>query len=417
MKKFSIVLMLALLCQNVIGQTIKRTLNQNEDQYIGLAASAQFWARYAQLNPGSTIDGQIRSEVVDLSVRRYRLKFYGSLNKKTKINITFGNNNVGNSLKSQPKLLDAYVHHQWQNWLGFGAGKNAWVGLSRYTPPSTSSALGTDIQYSALPLLNRSDDLLRKMSVFANGQAGIFDYRIALAKPTAPEGNIISENIEFSSIAPDYQVSTYLKLQLKDKEKQTSAYAVGSYHGKKEILNIGFGMLYQPQTTVIASALDTTYYAAKSIAVDLFYESKIHKNYVLTGYVSYHHHNLGPNFIRKIGANNAADGQIESGTLNGKGVNRLVSGTGDNIHIDAAILKPLRASAKAIQFYTSVDILRLEALEKEVVNLESGINLLFNGHRSKLSLGYQNWPVVSKENNQSQKRKSAVVLQYQFKVG
>ncbi|MEM1406643.1 MAG: hypothetical protein AAGG59_07705 [Bacteroidota bacterium] len=417
MNKTRLLLLLVLTSSAALGQSIKRVFNENEDQYLGVSASTQFWARYAQLNPGSTIDGKRKDEVVDLSIRRYRINLYGSLDSKTKFNLSIGNNNVGSSLESQPKLLDAYLHYQWKSWLGFGGGKSSWVGLSRYTAPSTSGALGTDIQFGALPLLNRSDDLLRKMSVFANGQVGIFDYRVVLAKPTAPEDNVPNEAINFTSIAPDYQISTYLKFQFKDKEKQTSAYARGSYHGKKEIFNIGFGSLYQPSTTVIATATDTNYYAAKSVAVDLFYESKIYKGYVVTGYVSYHHHNLGPNFIRQVGANNAADGITASTALNGKGVSRFVSGSGDNLHIDAAILKPLKASQKAIQFYTSIDFLKLNALDGNVVNLESGINFLFNGHRSKLNLGYQNWPVVNKETRRSEERKSAIVIQYQLKIG
>ncbi|MEM6524568.1 MAG: hypothetical protein AAGF85_18505 [Bacteroidota bacterium] len=415
MNNIKIVLLLVFFHSVSLGQTIKRTFNNSEDQFIGLSGFAQFWTRYSHLNPGSTIDGQIQSEAFDLSIRRYRIKFYGAINSKTRFNLTIGNNNVGNNLQSQPKLLDAYVHYQWKNWIGVGTGKNAWVGLSRYTAPSTSSALGTDIQYGALPLLNRSDDLLRKMSIFINGQIGIADYRVVCAMPTAPEGNTPNELISFSPVAPDYQASGYLKLQFKDKEKQTSAYSMGSYHGKKEIFNIGFGALYQPKTTVIATSVDTNYYAAKSVAVDLFYEDRVYKDIVLTSYLSYHHHNLGPNFVRQIGANNPADGYVPGSSMNGKGVSRFVSGTGDIMHLDLALLKPLKSSS--IQCYMTMDLVQLQALKDNVLNLETGVNFLFDGHRSKINLGYQNWALVHEESRKSYRRNSAFVIQYAFKFG
>ncbi|MEM7110545.1 MAG: hypothetical protein AAF519_20115 [Bacteroidota bacterium] len=415
MNNIKIVLLLVLLPSISFGQTLKRTFNDSEDQYVGLSGFTQFWTRYAQLNPGSTIDGQLRNEAFDLSVRRYRITLYGALNAKTRFNVTLGNNNVGNNLESEPKLLDAYIHYQWKSWLGVGTGKNAWVGLSRYTAPSTSSTLGTDIQYGALPLLNRSDDLLRKMSIFFNGQLGMLDYRVVLAKPTAPTANNANEVIDFSAIAPDYQVSGYFKLQFKDKEKQTSAYSVGSYLGKKKILNIGFGALYQPETTVIATAVDTNFFATKSVAVDLFYENQVYKDIVLTSYLSYHRHNMGPNFVRQIGANNPADGFLSGSTMNSKGVSRFVSGTGDMLHLDLALLKPMKSTS--IQFYTTLDLVQLQALKDNVINLESGVNFLFDGHRSKINLGFQNWALVDQESRKSNGRNSAYVIQYSLKFG
>ncbi len=420
-------LILALICyvlclfsSSLTAQKIIKDFNEDKTKFIGFAGSGQFWGRFAQLNPGSTVNGEQKDALWDLSIRRYRFKLYGQLDDKTLFTFTFGNNNIGSSTKSNtsPKILDAYIQYQWTEYLGFGVGKSGWTGLSRYSAPATSSLLGLDIQFSPLPQLNRSDDLLRKLSVFAKGQYGILDYRIVLAKPYTSNNEVLDEGVTgFNPAASDYQASAYFKFELKDKEAQRSPFSPGTYHGKKNLFTIGVGALYQPQAMALALT-DTLYYAAKSLGVDIFYENKLRDDLVLTLYGAYHDHDLGPDFIRQVGANNPADGKVSNDYINGKGVSRIVSGTGSVFHFEGGVLK-LFAKNKGIQWYYSVEHAQFDAVDANLIHLESGFNYLLNNHRSKFTLGVKNWPVVitNGDSTEVDQRKSAVILQYQFKVG
>lgn len=404
-----------------ISQKIKYTLNHDKASYVGFAASGQFWTRYVDLNPGSTIDEAITTDFWDISMRRYRLKVYGQWNEQTSFVMSFGNNNVRptNRTNEYPKLLDAYITYKFSDAFSVGAGKNAWTGLSRYAASATSSALSVDIQYMALPLLNYSDDFMRKIGVFAKGQLKRFDYRIAFAKPY---GNAVNPTIsKVATVAPEasaFQISGYFKFHLLDVESQVSPFAPATYLGDKNLLTIGAGFFHEPEATRYLSGLDTVYHSATSFAMDLFYERPFIRDVILTFYTGYFYHNLGPDFLRQIGPNNPAEGVITSNYLNSKGNSRVVAGSGSIVFFQGALLKPLSGD-KAIQVYGSLENANFDAIHGRTIQWESGLNYLLNGHRSKFTLGYQSWPLVKQQGeiNKSAGRRQAVILQYQFKIG
>jgi hypothetical protein len=403
-------------------QTIRYYSEKNKDTYIGFSGTLQVWARYTELNPGSTINGNSRNTAFDISVRRYRVQMYAQLASKTRFTLQVGNNNLNyNTASGSPKILDAYVDHQISNAFALGIGKNGWTGLSRYASPSSGAALDFDINYSATAFVNINDSFLRRMGIYARGQFNRFDYRIVFSKPyAAPVSNIVlSERAIFANGAPDYQTSAYLKYQFRDQETQTP-FSPGTYLGEKEIFNIGIGALYQPHSTMNMVNNDTVYHAAKMLAIDVFYETSFNSQNTVTIYGSYLKNLLGPLFIRNIGANNPSD--IKSvACFNGGGNSMPVTGTGNIFNAQFAYLKSVKIGEKIykVQAFSSMEYGKLDALHDPLFIYDVGLNYFIKGHSSKITIGYQNRPVYFNSENKiiSKERKSMIVIQYQIKIG
>ncbi len=391
-------------------------LYAQETEKIQFSGALQLWMRYTDLNPGSSIGANEFNDAFDISLRRYRLGFSGLLNKRITYNFTLGNNNLSRyQIDQAPKVLDAYVSYQIAEWLIVTGGKHAWTGTSRYAAPSTLSALGSDINFSATPALNVHDDLLRKLSIAIRGQLAKLDYRIAFAKPFVFVSQPLSEEAVFVDNPTALNVSGYFKYQFLDTESMKSAFSPWTYHGEKEIFNIGVGWTHQSRATQsLATNGDTLNHAMRSFGIDVFYEKPFGRD-AFTFYLGYLNHRLGPGFIRYIGANNPASGTVNELTLNGKGNSFPEAGTGQILFGHIGLIRSFEDFA--LQPYSLVEIADFEALDEPMLLIETGINYLLNGHKSKLTIGYQSRPVFI-ERSEARivgSRKSMVVLQYQVR--
>ena len=225
-------------------------LQAQDNEKIRFSGALQLWMRYTDLNPGSSIGSQGFNDAFDISLRRYRLGLQGQLNKKIQYSLSLGNNNLSRYQVNQaPKVLDAYVSYHFSDQFIITGGKHAWTGTSRYAAPSTLSALGSDINFSATPALNVHDDLLRKLSIAVRGQLARLDYRIAFAKPFVFVSQPLSDEAAFVDNPTALNISGYFKYQFQDKESLNSAFSPWTYLGEKEIFNIGAGWVYQDKAT------------------------------------------------------------------------------------------------------------------------------------------------------------------------
>ncbi|MGS0525524.1 hypothetical protein ACU8V7_10295 [Zobellia nedashkovskayae] len=216
-------------------------LDNEKEQWLKISTYAQIWARNTQNNPGSTINDRPASTTTDFSIRRFRLGVSTSPWPETTFFFQLGVNNLNylSSRGTSVDLLDAYVEHKLSNYIAVGGGKSAWNGLSRYTSPSSSKMIAYDISFIALPTLNGTDDLTRKLSVYAKGKVGKLDYRLVLAKPLAIQSTTTAaEPVEglasFTSNKPNVQYSSYIKYEFLDAESNASPFLSGSYLGKKK---------------------------------------------------------------------------------------------------------------------------------------------------------------------------------------
>lgn len=384
--------------------------------------SMQLWARYTSLNPGSTIDGISENSAWDFSMRRYRFGVKGKASENLSYYLQLGNNNLNRFSKDAPlKILDAYLEHKVNPHLTIVAGKHAFVGLSRWASPSTFGGIGTDPSFAATPFLNKQDDFFRRLGVAFKGQIQKIDYRVVIAKPFSVPATALSSQANFINEPNAIHASAYIKYQFLDKETQSSAFAPWTYHGSKQIFNIGTGFWYQTNSTgTVAPSGDTLSHDAKSFAVDVFYERTHVSGNTWTLSTAFIHHDLGPDYIRNIGVNNAANGTSAGVSFNGAGNAFPTTGTGGIILSHVGFLKPFtneKGNTIGFQPYFVFQLGTFEVLDEAMTMYEGGINYLMNGHNSKITLGYQNRPIFVREGDHivSDHHEGMIVLQYQVK--
>ncbi|MDW3210141.1 MAG: hypothetical protein R8N23_09745 [Reichenbachiella sp.] len=401
-------------------------LTKNEKVIIGnlkLSMSAQLWLRHTELNPGSQIDGLTESSITDLSIRRFRMALHGNLTDRLYVKTQIGLNNMNYvTSNAQLKLLDLLAVYRLSDRFYIGGGKNGYTGPSRYASVASSAMLGVDIPIFALSTINITDDLLRKLSVFAKGDIGQLGYRLVLAKPDRPHLPLpLDSTPKFANGDPKLQYSGYFKYQFLEKEGMTSAYMPGTYHGTKKVLNVGFGFLVQDKATWNMINNDTTYYRMNQWAIDVFADLPLNtrNSQSVTLYAAYFNTDFGPEYIRMIGTNNSGI-QTNNTTINGAGNKYPAIGTGQVYYLQLGYRVAFSGRLEklgAIQPYFNMQHANYDALTDPMRLFESGVNLLFNGHRSKLTFGYQNRPIYSLgEGNAVSERKNMYVIQYQFKL-
>ena len=97
-------------------------LNDEHTRSISLSGYAEAWARYTQLNPGSMINDQNKSESADLSLRRIRVKMTYKPTEKLTFVLQGGATNVNANQKgvNNFELLDAYGEYKFSNAIQIG---------------------------------------------------------------------------------------------------------------------------------------------------------------------------------------------------------------------------------------------------------------------------------------------------------
>lgn len=401
-------------------------LNNERTRYISLSGYAELWARYTQLNPGSRINNQAKSDVSDLSLRRVRVKMTYKPTEKLMFVLQGGTTNVNMNAKGSNyfDLLDAYAEYGFSDKIAFGAGRSTWRGLSRFTTGPLNTLL-FDLPAYATSNAGATDYTVRELSAYIKGQLGRFDYRLVLADPytmaTAdPKVNVAT----FSKNAPGKDFSGYFRYAFLDKENISTPFNSGTYAGKKNVLSLGAGFDYI-HNAMWHQDLDknTINDDMKNFAVDLFYDAPLNKEKgtSISAYGMAMHNDYGPNYIRYVGTNNPATSvDPKLATLNGAGNSMPVIGTGNTYYLQVGGTLPyFNKEKKNLQLQPAVGIQmsNLDALKDNVVIYDAGISLLMNGMSSRLTFDAQNRPIYinsAMDNGIVSDRKWQFVLKYRI---
>ena len=407
-------------------------LNEEKSHWIKFMTYTQIWSRINQNNPGTTVFGEPENVTSDISIRRFRFGLQGQPTDRLYLFLLLGVNNLnylsprGTSLD----LLDAYAEYTFSKHLSIGGGKSAWNGLSRYTSPSASKHMSYDLPFVALPTLDATDDLIRKLSIHAKGKAGHLDYRLVVTKPLSVQ-NSRSFNPEplegiagFTDARSSAQYAGYLKYEFWEPESNKSSYLVGTYLGSKKVLNLGVGFNFQNDALWSMDSGNTVFHDMALAAVDFFMDLPLNtsKKTALTVYSAFFRYDFGPLYLRQLGVNNPANGvDTNLGSFNGRGNTFPISGTGNSgLFQTGYLLAPIGKSNKwgQLQPYATFQLSDLDRLRDPMFYYDLGINWFFHGHLSKFSLNFQNRPVFREEANglSVDDRKLMVVLQYQVRI-
>jgi len=403
----------------------KLLLDESGEHYLKLSFVSQFWVRNGAYNPGSTVFGYSKERGTDIGIRRFRLQLFGQLTDKIFFFSQFGENNYNNISDRKPSF---FVHDIYSEYalhkikLSIGVGLSGWSGLARFASPSVANIMGLDAPLFQQATNDVTDQFLRKLGVFAKGKLEKFDYRIMVAEPLAFQksplySSEVTKNSNFSSKPPNVQWNGYFQYQFKDIEANTTPYMIGTYHGKKSVFNIGAGIEYQKNCLwhLSDTGKDTIQSDLLMYAVDVFYDSPVgKKGEALSIYANASHLDYGPGYIRNLGVMNPTNGSNNNHIINGGGFGFPAYGTGNVLYLQVGYkFKDNLMGSSTLMPYFSVENAKYNRLSKDMSFISTGLNLLLNGHQSKLTMAYENRPVFFTDSD-AVKRMGSWILQYQI---
>ena len=396
------------------GSTLK--LNEDGSHYVKFTLTNQIWSRYNQSNPGTTVEGTPKSETFDIGIRRSRIQMMGALNDRSFIYIQAGINNINHLADRKQGLFfhDAIAEYSIvKKHLSIGGGLTNWVGLSRISNASIVTFMAMDSPIFPFATIDATDQFNRKLSLYAKGKLGKFDFRLELTDPMNIEksalyssSNPISSNSTFAVGASNKQFQGYFMVQFWDQESNLTPYLNGTYLGSKRVLNIGGGFVEQHDAMWRKTSTGDTVYSDLSLfAVDVFLDMPIHKDHenAITIYASTFFNNYGSGYLRNIGIMNPATGVTAgTNTFNGTGNSYPLFGNGNVYYAQAGYLfgKKIGSNPKVrFQSYFAYMLGNYDRLNKpsQVTNL--GLNLFLNKHTTKITFDWQQRPVC--QNNTS----------------
>lgn len=435
----------------LFGQTTIVSKNQNTDLIYKMNEDgshfAQFtflnqtWLRFNENIDGTTINGEKKGESFDIGLRRTRMQMLIKPYDDVFLYFQFGQNNYNSETNSTGNRKQTAFFHDAlceyvassDNSLKIGAGLTIANGLSRFSQPSISSIMTTDVPVFAQTTVDQTDLFSRKLSVYARGQIGQFDYRFSLSDPFPITSNGVSQpglgpNATFALNKHSFQEQGYLIYQFFDHEHHLTPYMVGTYLGKKTIANITFGAIHQSDATWSGTpGKDTSYHAMNLWCIESFVDIPIEKSAgtALSAYAGYFNTNYGPNYLRYNGIMNPATGQTMSNLAKDVGPQYgnayAMFGTGNVLYAQCGYLLPESFMGLKGQLlpYASVISAQYERLGSERnMTYDIGVSWLVHGHKAKFSLDYMNRPgiLVLPDAVDHAERKQSLTLQYQLMI-
>ncbi len=453
------VILIALGCMNSFGQQVepsappksnantieemKLKLNDDGSHYLKVTFLNQVWLRYNQSNDGTTALGEPTNKTFDIGLRRTRIQFYGQITDHVFFYTQFGQNNFNylsgqNNANNGNRKVQAFFHDalgEYKVWkandkLILGGGLTITNGLSRFSQPSVGTIMTMDVPVFAQATVDQTDEFSRKLSVYARGQLGKFDYRMVVSDPFPITSNgqtqaDLGTNSTFAKIGHHKQYQGMLIYNFFDKEAHTTPYMTGTYLGKKKVFNIEAGFITQSKAmwSRETAVSDTAYHTMNLFSVALFYDAPVNKEKgtAISAYAGYYDYNFGKGYLRYNGIMNPANGTSIPGAIAGSYGNAFpMFGTGKVIYAQFGYLlkKDLLGEGHGtLMPYASIMSADYDRLKDRMNVIDVGMNWFIKGHTSKLTLDYQNRPVydVSKVNDLVKTgNKGQVVLQYQI---
>lgn len=416
-------------------------INEDGSHFAQFTFLNQTWLRFNENINGTIINGEQKDESFDIGLRRTRMQILIKPYDDVFLYFQFGQNNYNSETNATGNRKHVAFFHDAvceyvptsDNSLKIGAGLTIANGLSRFSQPSISSIMTTDVPVFAQTTVDQTDLFSRKLSVYARGQIGQFDYRFSLSDPFPISSNGISQpslgqHATFALNKHAFQEQGYVIYQFFDHEVHLTPYMVGTYLGKKTIANIAIGAIHQDDATWSGTpGNDTSYHPMNLWCIESFVDIPIDKNVgtALSAYAGYFNTNYGPNYLRYNGIMNPATGQTMSNLAKDIGPQYgnayAMFGTGNVLYAQCGYLLPESFMGLKGQLlpYVSVISAQYERLGSERnMTYDIGVSWLVHGHKAKFSLDYMNRPgiLVIMDGIIHTERKQSLTLQYQLMI-
>ncbi|MCC9167292.1 hypothetical protein [Pontibacter harenae] len=386
---------------------IKYNLTPDGSKYIKATFMNQVWVRWTEANRGSTVNGDLQDNIVDIGLRRTRLQMFGQITDHVFFYTQFGMNNFNYLTQTLGnRKLHAFFHDALgeykvfkdNNKLKIGAGLTVTGGISRFSNPSAGTIMTGDLPIFLQTTVDQTDLFARKLSVYARGQLGKLDYRVAVSDPFPVQTNgqaapALGENSSFNTFGHTKQYQGFFMYNFLDKEPHTMPFMAGTYLGEKTVLNLEGGLIYQKDAMAHTdNGFDPVYDDMFLWSVGAFADMPLQDNkYAFSAYAGYSNTDYGRNYIRNNGIMNPANGNNDPVNFSGAGNAFPMFGTGESIYTQVGLRLPndLLGDQGTLMPYATFRHSSYDRLEDGVNVYNTGINWLINKHQSKITLNYQ----------------------------
>lgn len=363
-----------------------------------------------------------------------RLRHNKKLINRVFIAFQFGQNNFNaqynsaSNRKIAPFFHDALGEYRMSsaNQLKIGGGLSIISGLSRFSQPSIGTITTLDVPVFTQTTVDQTDQFSRKLSIYARGQVGHFDYRLILSDPFPIMSNgqtppALATVANFAQKGHSLQQQGYLIYQFFEHENHTTPYMTGSYLGSKKIVNIAVGGIYQANAMWAKGIQgDTTYQDMKHFAIESFVDMPINaaKHTAISAYLGYFNTIYGQNYLRYNGIMNPANGTnlTAANSITGQGPTYgnayPMFGTGHVVYTQIGYL-----NASRFMPYAAATIAKYDRLGNSTTSTYNfGLNYYLQGNKAKLCLDLQNRPSYEVKQGEivSGNRLISLTLQFQL---
>ncbi|MCX8479409.1 MAG: hypothetical protein ORN56_06430 [Chitinophagales bacterium] len=408
---------------NTPNNPLSWSLNADNSHYVKVNATGQFWLRHTDMNPGSTYNGYAKDKGLDIGIRRFRVQFQSQLSDRVFMYAQLGLNNFHSYSDRQTGfyVMDACSDYEViKDKLALGGGLSSWVGFSRFSSPAVASIMGVDAPLQFQTTNDVTDQFIRRLGLYAKGYLGKLNYRLAMVQPFDIQKSPIASSVtiskksSFSPLPPKMQWNAYLNYEFKDKEQNKTPYFAGTYLGAKKVSSLGAGITYQPNAMwALNNNSDTVFHALLFASIDYFYDAPVgHKGAAISYYANVAYTDFGHNYLRMLGAMNPMTGSKDLTILNGGGNRFPAYGTGTSYYMQLGYKLSQKIAKLNFMPYASMQRSYYTALKVPMNFFEAGMNILLDGHNSKLTVGYQDRPVF-KNTGELITRKGSLILQLQ----
>ena len=357
----------------------KMKFDENGDKYLRIISWAQVQGTY---------NGDVPDDVSNTSfnLRRARVLMFAQINKKFMILTHFGLNSLNSETLSpvgKGEGSQLFFHGAWAQYnVGkdhvIGGGLHYYNGISRLNNQSTLNFMTLDNNRQSWSTLGLSDQFARHLGIFAKGNFGKLQYRIAIndaitnsLDTRTPENGgpaVYAGKRLIGSKDAGKAYAGYFDFNFLNQESNFLPYKNGTCLGGERIFNVGAGFFFHPAGSVIADATgNLEQQDVKIFAIDAFYDTPLGDDgSALTAYATYQSNDYGTDYLFSA------------------------YGTGSMVYSHIGYVFAGNITKTRFQPYVSFASNSYDAVEDNRNILGIGANAYLSGHNSKLTLEYKN---------------------------
>ncbi len=414
-------------------------LNDDGSKFVRFLLWNQTWVSFNSNNAGTLdLNGNLLESSTSIGIRRQRFVAYGQVSPRFFLladmgmeSQTFdGGGAAGVTGANGGRRAPFYTHNAYGQYavepgkLDIGAGLIYWNGVSRMTGQGTTNMLTLDHPIFNWPVVDVYDQFASQLGVYAKGQLGRLDYRVAVTQPFAAVGGAtFKDGVGFKSgvtaktqafdLAQPILTETmafqgYLQWFFLEKEANVLPYEAGTVLGAKKVFNIGVGFYnhadamgyVSSEKNGIGGYVDSIGKKSdiKILSADVYVDIPTKNKGAFSAYAAFYSSDFGKNYVRNVGVMNINPsssilaGNTKAASWAGGGNAQPTIGTGTIFYTHVGYAFPKMSNGHQLMPYLSFTSKNFDYIGASSTQGAIGLNWFINGHNAKVTFEYATRP-------------------------